>query len=71
MSKREQRGYSTTDELHGILRHLSRLDDKPIAEQLELAVQALIAVRVASGKPVSVDMMNYYLRSTTVRVAVQ
>ena len=67
-SKRTQRGYSTNNQVHKALQAMATADNQSIAHELELAVLALIAQRIATGKPVSLDSLNWYLNKTGVKI---
>lgn len=69
-NKRTQRGYSVTDPVHTALQAMAVADGQTIANELESAVLALIGQRIASGKPVSLEMLNLYLLSTGVQLVV-
>lgn len=66
--KRTQRGYSTTNQIHEALQFMAVADNQTIAHELELAVLALIAQRIAQQKQVSLEMLNLYLYSSGVQV---
>lgn len=68
MASKTQRGYSTTDQIHGALKFMAETDSQSIAHELELAVLALIAQRIAQKKQVSLEMLNLYLYSSGVQV---
>ncbi|MFN4044998.1 hypothetical protein [Limnobacter sp.] len=67
-SKRTQRGYSVNDQIHEALKSMAETDNQSIAHELELAVLALIAQRIAQRKQVSLKMLNLYLYSSGVQV---
>ncbi|WP_421832085.1 hypothetical protein [Limnobacter sp.] len=67
-SKRTQRGYSVNDQIHEALKSMAETDNQSIAHELELAVLALIAQRIAQKKQVSLKMLNLYLYSSGVQV---
>lgn len=67
-SKRTQRGYSVTDAAHQALLAMAQADGQTIANELERAVLALIGQRIATGKPVSLDSLNWYLNKTGVKI---
>lgn len=71
MASKTQRGYSTKDQIHEALKFMAVADNQTIAHELELAVLALIAQRIAQKKQVSLEMLNLYLYSSGVQVVAQ
>ena len=66
--KKTQRGYSVRNETHQALLAMAQADGQTIAYELESAVLALIGQRIATGKPVSLGSLNWYLNKTGVKI---